>query len=524
VGRAVGPPEVPDPVRTRLGFAALLIGAVAVRAFAATQFHVVFNDGPIFLAMAEALGDGRFDEVLAHPFHPLYPMAIAAVAAVTGAGLEASAIAVSIVGGAMTVLGVTLAARQAFDPLVGWCVGITVALHPWAVDFSSDVMSDGLYAGFYALGFAALVALIERPSAARGAIVGVCSALAYLVRPEGVGLALVAAVLILLRALSDERARARSLAAALALAVVCVALMAPLLLSLAEDDGELRLTRKKGVAALIEGEAGGRVDEARFAAPEVTVPLPWASVRVGGAGPSRPTRDVAGGFDAVSRAFRTALASFRYEVAVFACLGLWGLRGRADRVREATYALPALAYVGVLVLLVWGAGYVARRHALAPLLPLTAYAVLGWQRFHAAAVARFAGTGPVRAGPRALVIGLVIALGVVWGARDLRERRADRVPVRAAAEWLATRMGEGQRVAAQKLRVAYYARGRFVPLPSGMDEPIRNSLQREAADWVVIDEERMRQHTGLAEGVGDWLEVAHVETGGGRRVFVLEVN
>ena len=170
---AVGPSEGPDPVRTRIGFAALLIGAVAVRAFASTQFHVVFNDGPIFLAMAEALGDGRFDEVLAHPFHPLYPMAVAAVAAVTGTGLEASAIAVSIVGGAMAVLGVTLAARRAFDPLVGWCVGITVALHPWAVDFSSDVMSDGLYAGFYALGFAALVALIERPSAVRGGLVGV---------------------------------------------------------------------------------------------------------------------------------------------------------------------------------------------------------------------------------------------------------------------------------------------------------------------------------------------------------------
>ena len=233
----VGSSKGPDPVRTRIGFAALLIGAVAVRAFAATQFHVVFNDGPIFLAMAEALGDGRFDEVLAHPFHPLYPMAIAAVAAVTGTGLEAAAIAVSIVGGAMTVLGVTLAARRAFDPWVGWCVGITVALHPSAVDFSSDVMSDGLYAGFYALGFAALVALIERPSAVRGGLVGACAALAYLVRPEGVGLAIVAALLLLLRALSDERARTRALAAALVLAVACVALMAPLLVSLADGDG-----------------------------------------------------------------------------------------------------------------------------------------------------------------------------------------------------------------------------------------------------------------------------------------------
>ena len=79
-------------------------------------------------------------------------------------------------------------------------------------------------------------------------------------------------------------------------------------------------------------------------------------------------------------------------------------------------------------------------------------------------------------------------------------------------------------MAAQKLRVAYYARGRFVPLPSGTGSPIRSSFHRNDVEWLVIDEGRMDDHRGLSEGLGDWLQIAHVESGSGRRALVLEVR
>ena len=50
--------------------------------------------------------------------------------ALFGTGLEGAAIGVSICGGTLAVFGATLAARRAFDPGLGWLVGITVLSIP----------------------------------------------------------------------------------------------------------------------------------------------------------------------------------------------------------------------------------------------------------------------------------------------------------------------------------------------------------------------------------------------------------
>ena len=345
-------------------------------------------------------------------------------------------------------------------------------------------------------------------------------------RPEGVGLAVVAALLLVGRGLLDQERRRAALLATLALAIAVAALMAPLLGALSETRGRFTLTQKKSVMALVVGESGAVDVASELDSPAVraALPLPRSAEKVDGPGETRPSRDLAGVFEALSRALRTSLSSFRYEIAVFACVGLFALRRRIDPVREATLALPALAYCGVLVLLVWGAGYVARRHALAPLLPLTAYAAFGWRALHVGLAERFASarSGATRTGAVTLV--LLVCLAGVWGARDLRDRRVDRVPVRRASEWLASREGPGQTVAAQKLRVAYYAKSRFVPLPSGNEAPIRETLLDQGVAWIVIDDGRLGQHRGLTEGLGDWLQIAHEESGSGRRALVLAVR
>ena len=135
-------------LRDGIGLSALLAIALAVRAFAWSRTVVLFNDGPIFLAMAEAVSRGQGEALLQHPYHPLYPVLIALV----GAGpipLETAAVAVSILGGLLAVIGIFVFVRHAFDRELAWMAAWAVALHPWAVDFSSDVMSDGLYAGFW---------------------------------------------------------------------------------------------------------------------------------------------------------------------------------------------------------------------------------------------------------------------------------------------------------------------------------------------------------------------------------------
>jgi 4-amino-4-deoxy-L-arabinose transferase-like glycosyltransferase len=521
-------------VRTEIfSLLGLLAVALGVRVVAWHRTAVLFNDGPIFLALSDAWLEGRWSALLAHPYHPLYPAAIAASRWAFGLGPEPAAVAVSICGGLLTVLGIGLAVRWAFDREAGWMAGWVVALHPWAVDFSSDVMSDGLYAGLFLLGFAALVAWQRAPGLASAVSTGVCAGLAYLVRPEGLGLLVVAAGVGVFASWRRPHLRGRFAMTGAAGLVAAMLVCGPFLVALNEQVGGWTLTRKKSLVDLAEGRAeaeltvsmpapssGGALAAAgsgQRAAPR-PLPLPRSSSRLDVRGIERPARSLLGVLEAVSRAFRTGLAAFRYEVAVFALLGAMLFSHRRFTERSLVFALPPLAYTGLLAMLVWGAGYVARRHALAAWLPLTAYAVLGWRGLWGARLKS------ERARRGAAVVLLVGVLLVVWGPRDLRARRSDRLPLRAAAEWLMDHEGPGAVIAAEKLRVAYYAKGQYVPLPSGAERPLRGQLEGQGVAWVVIDEQHLVDHAGLTAGVGEWLEVVHREEGAGRHALVLRVR
>ena len=136
----------PHAISDALGLSLILAVGLAARLIAWSRTVVMFNDGPIFLAMAEAIGEGRWTEVLAHPYHPLYP-ALIALTAVLPVDLETAAVMVSILGGLLGVAAMFWFVRDAFGSEAAWLAAWVVALHPWAVDFSADVMSDGLYLG-----------------------------------------------------------------------------------------------------------------------------------------------------------------------------------------------------------------------------------------------------------------------------------------------------------------------------------------------------------------------------------------
>ncbi len=553
-GEGGPPPSGRDPgpsCREACALLGLLAIAGALRALAWSRTVVLFNDGPIFLEMARAIEAGRWDAVLGHPFHPLYPAAIAAFAG-GPIDLETAAIIVSVCGGILAVAGIFFFVRRLFGRVLAWPAAWIVALHPWAVDFSSDVMSDGLYTGLYLAGLAGVAYFVDRPRATLGLFVGVAIGLAYLARPEGLGLVFVLGGLLALK-LYVERGEARPLLVGSLLAVLAATLVAtPYLAARAERTGEWRLSPKKSLSGLIAGRADVVVtpptptptptpttaptpdsraaDAAGATVRPRAIPLPRSASRVDTVVDSRPERSVLGLLEAIYRVVSTSLAALRYEVAACVVLGLWAIRRDRVPVREAAVLLPAFLYTGLLVLLVWGAGYLARRHALAALLPLCVYAAIGW--FHGLrrlASARSgnasapSGREALRDPPRWIAIALVVVLCLVWGARDLRVRRADRLAVRSAAQWLATHAEGRSPVAAQKLRVAYYAEAPFVPLPSGRDGRLEVHLRRLGTRWIVIDRDGLEDHRGLSAGVGDWLRLVHREQAGEREAWILEV-
>jgi 4-amino-4-deoxy-L-arabinose transferase-like glycosyltransferase len=506
---------------------------MAVRAFAWSNTAVLFNDGPIFLALAEAIGDGRWAEVLAHPYHPLYPALIAVVSGF-GVGLESAAVAVSIAGGVLGIAALFWFVRDFFGREEAWLAAWIMALHPWALDFSSDVMSDGLYLGVFLVAFTCVVRVADRPTPHKAFVCGVACGLAYLTRPEGGGLLVVCAALLALRVFRDGMSLRWVGMAMLALCFAGLIVIGPYVAGVAGVTGEWTITQKKSISKLIadpnsqEALADAQGNKVRLDKLKLVLPLPESAIRVDGPGATRPERSAFGLFDSVLRVETTAIAAFRWELLLLALIGLFADRSNRNTQRERAIMLVGASYFGLLVLLVWGEGYVSRRHALPPCLPLIGYSAMGLKVIWLAGTTRLRGIPPVWLSrlrtPRALCVVLLVCMILGWGARDLRARRFDRVPVRTAAEWLAVnRPGTGP-VAAQKLRVAYYAGAKFVPLAPGHDGRLEAHLRGRGARWVVIDRGKMLDHQGLEDGIGDWLRVVHSVASQGRNALVLSIE
>ncbi|MGY8804544.1 MAG: glycosyltransferase family 39 protein, partial [bacterium] len=81
----------------------------------------------------------------------LYSALIALVSFVTG-NVEVSALAISILGGTVAVVATYIFLRDAFDERVAAFGSLLFAISPYAVRFTADVQSEGLYLAFFVSG------------------------------------------------------------------------------------------------------------------------------------------------------------------------------------------------------------------------------------------------------------------------------------------------------------------------------------------------------------------------------------
>jgi Gpi18-like mannosyltransferase len=135
----------------RLALLALLGFAAALRWLAWSRTVTLFNDGPEFLELAKSAAAGEWDAVLSHPYHPLYSLLVACVHAV-GFDWESAGALVGVAGGTAAVAFLFLFVRDAFGAPAAWIGAGLLALHSRAVEFSSDIQSDGLYLGLFLAG------------------------------------------------------------------------------------------------------------------------------------------------------------------------------------------------------------------------------------------------------------------------------------------------------------------------------------------------------------------------------------
>lgn len=523
----------------RLALLALLGFAASLRWLMWSRAVTLFNDGPEFLALAKSAAAGDFGAILSHPYHPLYSLLIAGV---HGLGLdwESAGALIGVAGGTAAVGFLFLFLRDAFGAPAAWIAAGLLAVHSRAVEYSSDVQSDGLYLGLFLAGVWFGWRAWTRRSWRSAALAGVASGLAYLTRPEGLGLA---CILVAIAALEWSRGAWRPVPAlrfaggVAAAAALCVA---PYVVALQQHSGEWGLTQKKSVSQ-ITGAAPRAADIA--APPPVQRKAPKLSPLHAHIPPSvaAPRAQMDRGEDGLSveqagsrseRALasarmllRTGRSAFRYGALLLLVAGLVAMRGRPSQ-RAFFVAAIAAAYAVLLYSLTFAMGYVSRRHALPPLLPLFGYVGIGALALGSWLAGLFARRGYAWLG-RASPLGIGVSIAVLVAVGELATQRAPRreedAAARVAAEWLHEHRPPAP-LATTRLRLGYYAGMPYVPIvrvaamarASQLDE----YLDEVGVRYLLLDDPEEVEAVRRVEG--ERLTVLHSVRQGGREAWVFE--
>lgn len=525
-----------------IAVAAIVLFAALLRTIRWEQNAVLFNDGPLFLELARVLQAGDLRLALAHPYHPLYAALIAALEPVAGS-LERAGAALSILGGSAAVLALWAFLRPAFGARSAWIGALLLAVHPRAVEYSGDVQSDGVYLALFLGSVACLWRALSRGSLPAAAAAGALSGLAYLTRPEGLGLVLVAVGLGALHVVTRQWSLSRATRFAVALGLGLAFTSSPYLLALRAQGGEWRISQKKSLGHLagveeyrgpVVGSAAPRADAppgsdraapggARAGDAARAVP-PWVEPSLGerrAPGARAREQGVTRLGQELSEFGRNVSSTLRRGALVFLLVGCFAARGRpGPRGRF------VLAVVGVFALVLlahqWNVGYVSRRHLLPPLVVAFGYAALGVDALGGLAARALARTR-LRIAPAKASAALLGLVALANGAKAIRPERSEALAERRAAEWVRERDAAPGFVAAARRRVAYYAGARWAALPRAFEPGTFEEMRRIGVRYVILDDAKREQYSGLAEAEPTRLRLVHRAEAGGRSASVWEV-
>jgi hypothetical protein len=197
------------------------------------------------------------------------------------------------------------------------------------------------------------------------------------------------------------------------------------------------------------------------------------------------------------------------------CWAAWGRPGARGRF--------VLAIVGVFALVTlahqWNVGYLSRRHLLPPLVVAFGYAALGVDAL-GGLVARALARARLQVLPATASAALLALVALSNGAKAVRPERSEALAERRAAEWVREHDAEPGFVVAARRRVAYYAGARWAALPRTLDAGTFEEMRRIGVRYVILDDAKRAQVSGLAEAEASRLRLVHRAEAGGRSASV----
>jgi len=516
-------------------FVVVVMIALPLRLFVAERAELISRDGAVFIWYAQELQRDALAEMRNQKQHPLYPAMIlvshhvlASIQRVIPAlptdpvrSWVAAAVAVALLGGLLVIVGVYAIARLLFGERVAMIAALLAAVTAEFCQLSGDALTDMPHLGVYLLGIAAAIRGVRDRSLLWLAAAGALSGMAYLIRPEGAEVAVVAVAGILFAggALSFRHRLVGAVVVCLAAAAIASPYMAV----------TGKLVPKKSLMRMFWGPASETISE-RIPSIERTDTHESDTLhRLMDAGrSSRPERDklLAGGsvdrLVLLGKALAKIAENWARSLRVMLLLPalLW-LVVRRRRPCEATGArLTSIAIVLHLVI----AAFLIVNFDYLKLFSLRHVMLLAGLTlpFSAAGVAIVLDTAP--AGRQRLVM-LVLAASLIGPTLPwmLETRHAEAVHIRRAGEWIREQARGTPRVMTTRHRAAFYANGLHVWCPPDLDAGwVLAEARTWRPGWLVFEErEQSREVDAFFDGLrkslapGEHLERVRTTTGDG---------
>ncbi|MBT6047251.1 MAG: hypothetical protein HOG49_10550 [Candidatus Scalindua sp.] len=212
--------------------------------------YVIKNDSVAYMQNAKYIVSGDFLSALRHDYHPLYSLVMAVLYNVIP-NMELSGTIISVLFGTLTVVVFYLIGKSVFDQKISFVSSVILAFHPYAVRFSADIISDSTYFFLFISALGLGYFAITNRKLLLFALTGICSSLAYLTRPEGIGIIIIVAFWCVLKDFVKIKVLWKvKLVSILILVVSFLAFSMPYIVFIKQDTGTWSLTKKKKVSNL----------------------------------------------------------------------------------------------------------------------------------------------------------------------------------------------------------------------------------------------------------------------------------
>lgn len=488
--------------------ASLVLIGMSFRCIAWVRSGMMFNDGPEFIRLAQAAAEYDWVSLVSHDYHPLYSVLIAFAHSLLDSSVSwaNTAATISVISSGICMLALYVFLRFEFGITAALFGVLLFVIQERAINYFSDVMSEGTYATFF---IGALVCLSRSLSTSKKRWffgVGVISGLAYLVRPEGLGPVAILGILMTWEFIR-RRVSLRDFCFRVGILVGSALLVAsPYVFSVWKVTGEIVLTQKKpileitGVNPLLRSldlpaREPRRKGVGSFGAEISFLPLDEAEVFVEPNLGDITSTDLksktalARILDSVGELLDALITTAKLEWCLPILLGLWFSRGSPGR-RGAWIGLTASVYFVLLIGLALHTEYLSKRHVFPVILPFLGYAGIGLTE-----LVRLL-QGRLGLSLNACRMAVLIPLLLVSLSGQFEARRSDRMAVRNAAEWFSQNYPPKIPIAAEKQRVAFYADAYFVavgcskcPIGPNRDEDALTRAQTSGAKFLISDKE-----------------------------------